>query len=104
MKIRQRNKYDKEIHEAMNKATRILLHHISQNYLKFANEVLKINKKYFKMEEEKWNSLIGQFHKQEIINVINVRELQLIKKCMMMIFVMIVMTKRRIEDERKNNN
>ena len=50
MKIRQRKQYDKEIHETMNKATRILLHHISQNYLRFANEVLKINKKYFKME------------------------------------------------------
>ena len=53
MKIRKRKQYDKEIHEAMNKATKILLHHISQNYLRFANEVFKINQKYFKMEEEK---------------------------------------------------
>lgn len=52
MKIRKQKQYDIEIHTAMNKATRILLHHIGQNYLRFANEVLKINKKYFKMEEE----------------------------------------------------
>ena len=51
MKIRKQKKYDKEIHEAMEKATKILLHHIGQNYLRFANEVFKINQKYFKMDD-----------------------------------------------------
>jgi len=53
MKIRQRKRYDKEIHEAMNKATRIIMHHIGRNYLRFANEVFKINQKYFKMDDLK---------------------------------------------------
>ena len=46
-KIKQRKRYEKEIHEAMMKSIRILQHHIGQNYLRFANEVMNINQKYF---------------------------------------------------------
>lgn len=53
MKIRKQKQYEKEIHEAMDKAIRILTHHLGQNYLRFANEVFKINQKYFKMEDKK---------------------------------------------------
>jgi len=51
MKIRQRKRYDKEIHEAMMKSIKVIQHHVGQNYLRFANEVFKINQKYFKMGE-----------------------------------------------------
>lgn len=52
MKIRKRKQYEEEIHTEMERATKILLHHISLNYLKFANNVLKINNKYFKEGEQ----------------------------------------------------
>jgi len=53
MKQRQKKQYEKEIHEAMEKSIKILMHHLGQNYLRFSNEVFKINQKYFKMEDKK---------------------------------------------------
>ncbi len=52
LKIRKRKQYEKEIHAAMMKTTGILMHHLGQNYLRFANEILKINEKYFDIVED----------------------------------------------------
>lgn len=52
MKKRQRKKYEKEIEETLEKHFRILQHHLSQNFQRFANEVYKINSRYFNLTEE----------------------------------------------------
>jgi len=47
----KKQKYKKEYEKIVIKYARILNHHFSNCYCRFCEEVFKLNKKYFDMEE-----------------------------------------------------
>ena len=49
MKKRQKAKYLEETNKLLEKHMRILIHHITQNFLKYSNEINEINSRYFEM-------------------------------------------------------
>lgn len=49
----KKKKYQKEVEEILFKYAKLLNHHLSRLFIDFANEVYKLNEKYFDMKELK---------------------------------------------------
>lgn len=53
----KKQQYEKEVHKNLNKYASLLGYHIGSIFLRFANDVYKINSKYFNFKEFKKNEI-----------------------------------------------
>lgn len=53
--------YERKVNELLEKYSKIMIHHIEGNFLRFANEIYKLNSEFFEIkekEQEKWKLTI----------------------------------------------
>lgn len=52
-RLTKKQKYEKELKEIESKYANLLAHHISSVFLRFANDIFKLNNKFFEFKELK---------------------------------------------------